>query len=101
MINMIRYYCTKCHQICEYMCEKTIVCLAQPMTVDDKYTCKQYNDSKYTEGSICLLCGEHLSLNPKDYKVEVVVIDDNEYINSIDIWEIHKYEKKYMDALSE
>lgn len=37
---------------------------------------------------------------PSDYKVEVVVIDDNEYINSIDIWEINKYEKNYMDVLS-
>ena len=94
---MLKYFCPRCLETCEYMCVRTINTIETPINTIGKRVNPDINTSSIISGSICFLCHEELPLEPSKYFVHVFEHDGVEYIDSNDIFEIRKNEKSYYE----
>ena len=93
VIRMIKFYCPKCHDICEYMCNKSTIIYGQPMAAGGVKVASKFTHSENYNGAICMLCKSILSNSAISYMVNTKICDDREYADIIDIIEIHKREE--------
>ena len=89
---MIKYFCTKCLDTCEYMGIRKINVMELPVDIDGKHVGCEHERSSVVSGSICMLCHEELPLEPNKYLVNVTEYLGHEYIDGCDLWEIRQNE---------
>lgn len=87
-----KYYCTKCHDVCDYMERKTTIYFAQPQDIDGNIKGCNSEYLRDISGSVCLLCGAILPMNPESYIVHTIIAGEDVYIDASDIINIHQHE---------
>ena len=87
-----KYYCTKCHDVCDYMARKTTVYFSQPQDINGIPTGCNSEYSRDISGSVCLLCGAILPMCPGNYTANIITTGSDVYVDVKDIIDIHQHE---------
>lgn len=89
---MIKFYCPKCHETCEYMCNKSTIIYGQPVAAGGVKVASKFTHSENYDGAICMLCKSILSNSAISYMIDTEICNEHEYVRIDDIIKIHKRE---------